>query len=473
MDIYLTNSLSRNKEKFDPINPPHVGMYTCGPTVYDKKHIGNFRTYTLSDLVYRVLKFNRLDVKYIMNFTDVGHLTGDNEGDSDAGEDRLVKAAKRDKITAWDVAERYTKLFIEDFDKLNLIRPDKWTKATDHIKEQIELIMKLEEKGLTYKITDGIYFDTEAYESLGYKYGELSDLDQLKEGARVEANPEKKNPRDFALWRFSPKDEKRDMEWESPWGVGFPGWHIECSAMSMEYLGETFDLHIGGDDIRSTHHPNEIAQSQGATGKQFVKYWVHGALILIDGERMSTSKGNNYKVADIVERGYDPLALRYLYFSTHYKQILNFTWESLDAASNALLKLRKQVAELKEMNQRTELSEEKHEKVEEIKANFLKAINDDLNMPQALAVVWEMFKSNIPSPDKYDLAILFDEVLGFKLNDSPEEVEIPEEIKKLMLQREAFRKVGSYEEADNVRKKIKEKGYVLEDNAGGVRLKKI
>lgn len=470
MDIYLTNSLSRTKEKFDPINSPNVGMYTCGPTVYNKKHIGNFRTYTLSDLVYRVLKFNRLDVKYIMNFTDVGHLTGDNEGDSDKGEDRLVKAAMRDKITAWDVAERYTKLFIEDFDKLNLIRPDKWTKATDHIKEQIELIMKLEEKGLTYKITDGIYFNTEAYESLGYKYGELSDLDQLKEGARVEANRQKKNPRDFALWRLSPKDEKRDMEWESPWGVGFPGWHIECSAMSMEYLGETFDLHIGGDDIRSTHHPNEIAQSQGATGKQFVKHWVHGALILIDGERMSTSKGNNYKVGDIIDKGYDPLALRYLYFSTHYKQILNFTWDGLEAASNALIKLRKQVSELKKMNQRTELSEEKQKKVDEIKANFLKAVNDDLNMPQALAIVWDMFKSNIPSPDKYDLALLFDEVLGFKLNESPEEVEIPEEIKKLILQREVFRKVGNYEEADKIRNQIEAAGYRLDDTEQGVKI---
>lgn len=465
MKLYLTNSLSRKKEEFHPINPPNVGMYTCGPTVYDIKHIGNFRTYTLSDLIYRVLKYNRMDVKYIMNFTDVGHLTGDNEGDSDAGEDRLVKAAKRDKLTAWDVAEKYTELFIEDFDKLNLTRPDKWTKATDHIKEQIELIMRLEEKGLTYKITDGIYFDTEAYENLGYKYGELSDLDQLKEGARVEVNPEKKNARDFALWRLSPKDEKRDMEWESPWGIGFPGWHIECSAMSMEYLGETFDLHIGGDDIRSTHHPNEIAQSQGATGKQFVKYWVHGALILIDGERMSTSKGNNYKVKDIIEKGFDPLALRYLYFSTHYKQILNFTWEGLEAAQNALTRLRNQVTELKNMNQRTELSEEKAVKIEEFKNKFQEAINDDLNMPKALSVVWEMFKSNIPSPDKYDLAILFDEVLGFRLNQASEvKPEISSEIQELIEKREELRKEGKYEEADKLRDEIGKKGIKLQDS---------
>lgn len=473
MDIYLTNSLTRKKEKFEPSGVAKIGMYTCGPTVYDVKHIGNFRTYTLSDLIYRALKYNGYKVDYIMNFTDVGHLTGDNEGDSDAGEDRLVKAAKRDKITAWDVAKKYTELFIEDFDKLNLIRPDKWTKATDHIKEQIELIQRLEKKGLTYKITDGVYFDTEAYEKLGYKYGELSDLDQLKEGARVEANPEKKNSRDFALWRLSPVGEKRDMEWESPWGVGFPGWHIECSAMSMEYLGESFDLHIGGDDIRSTHHPNEIAQSQGATGKQFVKYWVHGALILIDGERMSTSRGNNYKVKDILKKGYDPLALRYLYFSTHYKQILNFTWEGLDAAQNALNKLKKQVLELKNMNQRTQLSDEKNEKIEEIKNKFLGALNDDLNMPQALAVLWDMFKSNIPSPDKYDLALVFDEVLGFGLNKlTNEKVKIPDEIKKLVEAREKLRKEGKYEEADRLRDTIKVKGYELLDVDDRVEIKK-
>jgi len=463
----IRNSLTKQIEEFKPLDSPKVGMYTCGPTVYDIKHIGNFRTYTLSDLLYRVLKYNGYEVSYIMNFTDVGHLTGDNEGDSDAGEDRLVKAAKRDKKTAWEVAKIYTDLFIDDFDKLNLIRPDKWVKATDHIAEQIELTKRLEGKGLAYKITDGVYFDTEAYEQLGYKYGELSDLDQLKEGVRVDTNPEKKNPRDFALWRLSPKDEKRDMEWDSPWGIGFPGWHIECSAMSMKYLGETFDLHVGGDDIRSTHHPNEIAQSQGATGKTFVDYWVHGALILIDGERMSTSKGNNYKVKDVIERGYDPLALRYLYFNTHYHQTLNFTWEALAAAQNALTKLRNLVSEykLEKSTERTVLSEEKISKVESYRNRFLEALNDDLNTPQALAVVWEVAKSNIPTGDKRDLLLSFDEVLGLGLEDIKTKETSPE-IENLIREREALRKEGKFDQADAIRDKLKEEfNYEVRDKS--------
>ncbi len=474
--INLTNSLTRKKEQFKPIYPDSIGMYTCGPTVYDVKHIGNFRTYTLSDLIYRVLKFNGYKVNYIMNFTDVGHLTGDNNGDADAGEDRLVKAAKRDKTTAWDVANKYTEIFIKDFDKLNLVRPDKWTKATEHIQEQIDLVKRLEEKGLTYKISDGVYFDTQSYEKLGFKYGELSDLDKLKEGARVEVSAEKKNPRDFALWRFSPKEEKRDMEWESPWGVGFPGWHIECSAMSMKYLGETFDIHVGGEDLRSTHHPNEIAQSKGATGKEFANFWIHGAFILIDGERMSTSKGNNYKVRDIEEKGFDPLALRYLYFSTHYRQTLNFTWQGLESAQNALNKLRGIVGELRNMNQRTQLSHEKSDKIDAIKENFLSAINDDFNMPKALAIMWDMFKSNIPSPDKYDLSILFDEVLGLNLNQIAPQVQqvgqVEPEMVKLLEKREQLRREGKFVEADEIRRQIAEKGYVLEDTAKGITFRK-
>ncbi len=342
MKIY--NSLTKTVEEFLAINPPEVGMYTCGPTIYDRKHIGNFRTYTLSDLLVRALTYEGYKVTHIMNFTDVGHLTGDNEGDADTGVDRLVKAAIRERKTAWDVAKEYEKLFLDDFEKMGLLNPAKFVKATDHIKEQIDLIKKLEEKGFVYKISDGVYFDTVSYEkNTGNKYGELSNLDSIKEGARVEPNPEKKNPRDFALWKFSPVGETRDMEWESQWGIGFPGWHIECSAMSMKYLGESFDLHIGGEDLRSTHHPNEIAQSEGATGKKFVNYWVHGAFVLIDGQRMSTSKGNNYNVRDIIEKGFDPLALRYLYLGTHYKKQLNFTWVSLQAAQNVINKLREQM----------------------------------------------------------------------------------------------------------------------------------
>lgn len=464
-DIFLTNSLSRKKEKFEALNPPNVGVYTCGPTIYDRKHIGNFRTYTLSDILTKVLTYNGYKVTHIMNFTDVGHLTGDNEGDADIGEDRLEKAAKKERKTAWDIAKVYGEQFIKDFDELNLIRPEKFVKATEHIYEQIELVKKLEKNNLTYEISDGIYFDTVAFEELtGKIYGELSTLDQIKEGARVEVNQEKKNPRDFALWKFSPKGEKRDMEWDSPWGLGFPGWHIECSAMSMKYLGESFDIHIGGEDLRSTHHPNEIAQSEGATGKPFVKYWLHGAFMLIDGERMSTSKGNNYNLGHIKEKGYEPLALKYLYLTTHYRQIINFTWEALSAAQTGLERLKSQVSALKGERERTVLSPEKEGKIAKYRGDFSLAINDDLNTPKALATLWEMLKSNVPAEDKYDLAISFDEALGLNLSKPQKQsIKIPNEVKLLIKERNKLRGEGRFKEADEIRKQIEEKGFSLKD----------
>lgn len=463
MDIYLTNSLTRKKEKFEAINPPSVGMYTCGPTVYDYATIGNFRTYTSADILLRVLKANGYKVKYIMNMTDVGHLTGDNLGDADTGEDRLEKAAKKERKTAWDIASFYIDAFKSDFKKLNLESPDNFVKATDHISEQIELIKKLEKKDLTYQTSDGIYFDTVKYEESGRKYGELSTLDKIKEGARVEANPEKKNPRDFALWKFSPKGEKRDMEWESPWGVGFPGWHLECSAMSMKYLGETFDIHTGGEDLRSTHHPNEIAQSEGATGKQFVKYWIHGAFLRVDGGRMGKSVGNAYNVTDIVDKGYDPLALRYFYLGGKYNEPLNFTWEGLDAAQNALNKLRSQVVFLKS-SERTMLSEEKNEKIQDYNMLFMQVVNDDINTAKALGVLWEVLKSNIPSEDKYDLVIGFDEILGLNLAQATvTKTQTTDEIKDLMDKREKLRKEGKFDEADKLRDEIAKLGFAVSD----------
>ena len=476
MKVY--NSLSRSVEEFIPINPSKVGMYTCGPTIYDRKQIGNFRTYTLSDLVYRSLKYNGFEVKYIMNFTDVGHLTGDNEGDADTGEDRLVKAAKRERKTAWDVAKMYEEMFVEDFDKLNLTRPDKFVKATDHIKEQIEMVQQLEDKGMAYKVSDGVYFDTAAYEKItGFKYGELSDLDQVKEGARVEPNPEKRNPRDFAVWKFSPILEKRDMEWESPWGKGFPGWHIECSAMSTKYLGEQFDVHVGGLDIKSTHHPNEIAQTQGVTGKQFVKYWIHGGLLMVDGERMATSLNNNYKIPDIVERGFSPIALRYLYMTAHYRGPLNFTWSSMTAAQNALDKLHNfvvQTTSLKSQATRVELSKEKLKKLDAYRQKFLEAVNNDLGFPQALAVMWEMLKSNIPDVDKLDLLLEWDQIMGLNLAEAGgKTVEISEDARELLKLREELRASGKFVEADQIRVKLEKLGWQVLDAAGGSRLKKI
>lgn len=474
--LKIYNSLSRQIEDFKPLHPSNVGMYTCGPTVYDYVHIGNFRTYTTADFLLRALKFNGFDVTYIMNITDVGHLTGDNLGDADTGEDRMEKASKREGKSAWDIARHYEDAFKKDFDLLHLTHPLKWTRATEYIEEQIALVKTLEEKGYTYKTSDGIYFDTSKFPD----YGKLSFLDHsgIQEGARVAKNDEKKHPTDFALWKFSPTDVKRQMEWESPWGLGFPGWHIECSAMSMKYLGETFDIHTGGEDLAATHHPNEIAQSEAATGKQFVKYWVHGAFMMVDGKRMSKSLGNNYKLSDIQEKGYDPMALRYLYLQAHYRQKMNFTWEGLDAASKALKKIKDQIANIKitdENAKRTILSEEKMSKVNTYREAFIEAINSDLNMPQALAVLWEVLKSNIPTEDKYDLTMSFDEVFGLNLSvvETPTEDAIPDEVKRLAQEREQLRSEKKWDEADKRRKEIELFGFTLADGPSGPILKKI
>jgi cysteinyl-tRNA synthetase len=466
--LKIYNSLSRKVEEFKPINPPHVGMYTCGPTVYDFAHIGNFRTYTTADLLLRVLKYNRYEVKYVMNLTDVGHLTGDNLGDADTGDDRMEKAAKKEGKTAWDIAKFYTAAFVKDFDLLNLEKPTRLVKATDHIQEQIELVKRLEEKGFTYQTSDGIYFDTSRFKD----YGALSDLDQVKEGARVEINEEKKNPRDFALWKFSPTEKaaasKRQMEWKSPWGKGFPGWHIECSAMSMKYLGESFDIHAGGIDLKQTHHPNEIAQSEAATGKKFVNFWVHGAFMLVQGERMSKSLGNNYKLYDLEKEGHTPLGLRYLYLQAHYRQEMNFTFASLQAAENALKKLYEEAAKW----------DEPTSGCEDFEQRFLEAINDDLNMSKALAVVWEMIKSDNPSGAKAGCLFKMDEVLGFdikkiSLHLKREQGVIPGDIRKLVQERQELRKQRQFNAADQIRAQIEKMGYEIEDSEKGIKVKKI
>lgn len=484
----IFNSLTREVEEFKPVNPPKVGMYTCGPTVYSFTSIGNFRTYVVSDILRRVLSYSGYEVKSVMNITDVGHLTGDNLGDADVGQDRLEVAAEREHKTAWNIANFYTDAFVKDMHKLNILAPDVMPKATDHIKEQITLIKKLEEEGLTYKTSDGIYFDTKIFEEkTGKKYGELSTLDEIKEGARVEKNPEKKDPRDFALWKFSDSTKHRQMEWNSPWGVGFPGWHIECSAMSLKYLTESFDpsgklsvngdnnltidIHLGGEDLRQTHHPNEIAQSEGVTGKPFVKYWVHTTFLLVDVKRMSKSAGNVYTIDNIEEQGIDPLALRYLFLTTHYRDPLNFTWEGLKAAETAYGRLKNQFLEFSAaFHSRVELSGEKLEKVDQYRQQFREAMNNDLNTPQALAVVWEVIKSNVPEIDKRDLLLSFDEVLGLGFA-FVQPIEVPDEVNNLIEERENLRKEGKWTEADSVRNKIKELGYEIEDTAQGARVK--
>jgi cysteinyl-tRNA synthetase len=358
MKFKIYNTLSKKIETFQPFSLPQVKIYTCGPTVYDDLTIGNWRTYTLSDLLVRTLKIFGFKPKYIMNITDVGHLTGDNLGDADLGEDKMEKAAKKENKTAWDVAEFYTQSFKQGYKQLNLTEPEKFTKATDHIQEQINLVKQIYKKGFSYKTKDGIYFDVQAYEKAGNKYGQLSTLDKIKEGARVARNPDKKDPRDFALWKFSPKNEQRQMEWDSPWGKGFPGWHIECSAMSMKYLGDQLDIHVGGEDLKSIHHPNEIAQSEAATGKKpFVKYWVHGAFLLVNGGRMGKSLGNAYTLKDIKNKNFEFLTLRYFYLTGHYRKQLNFTWQALKASQTAFFNLKQAVLSLRAQSQTSRVSE--------------------------------------------------------------------------------------------------------------------
>jgi len=468
MNLVIYNSLTRQKEEFvpiqiDPKDPKKVGVYTCGPTIYDYPTIGNWRTYTLADITSRILRFNGYKVFHVMNMTDVGHLTGDNLGDASTGEDRMLKAALRENKTAWDIAKFYGDDFIDSFKDLNIIKPDVIAKPTDHISEQIELIKQIEAKGFTYKTSDGIYFDVIAYEKTGNKYGELSTLDVRKEGARVEPNPEKKDPRDFALWKFSYPKEKRHMEWDSPWGRGFPGWHIECSAMSMKYLGDQFDIHLGGEDLRSTHHPNEIAQSEAATDhKPFVKYWIHGAFLLVDGGRMGKSLGNAYNLHDIKARGISPLALRYFYLSGHYRKQINFTWEALEGAATSLQRLADRVRPDVGSNPTSGRTLQK----------FLSAINDDINMPQALAVAWEVAESKaLSTQEKSSLLIKFDEVLGLGLKDfskASTKIEIPENVQILLNKRQDLRNQKKFDEADKVREEIEKLGYEINDTEGGV-----
>ena len=465
MALAFYNSLTKKIEPFTALEGNSVGMYTCGPTVYNYVTIGNWRTYMLGDVVVRALRYSGYDVQYYMNITDVGHLTGDNSGDADTGEDRMEKAKAREGKTAWEVAKFYAEDFKQGYKDLNLSEPEKFLPATDYIPEQIALVKTLENKGIAYRINDGIYFDTEAYERRGFTYGELSNLDQIKAGARVDFNPEKRNFRDFALWKFSPTDAKRDMEWDSPWGVGFPGWHTECVAMSMKYLGTQFDLHIGGEDLKSTHHPNEIAQAQGATGvSPFVRFWLHGAFLQVDGGRMGKSLGNAFTLHDIVKKGYSPLALRYFYFGGHYRSPLNFTWEGLDAATTALKRIKSTLAGL--MTDKEYVLE--NGRVDDAyKARFIAALEDDLNMPLALSVLHALLQDTTLSPEnKAKTALNFDEVFGFNLGTIVE-TEIPAEILVLANEREAARKEKNWSKSDELRMQIEKAGYTVKDTSTG------
>lgn len=478
----LYNSLTKKEEEFAPLNPPIVTLYTCGPTVYDYPHIGHGRKYVNDDILKRTLTLFGFQVKHVMNITDVGHLVSD----SDEGEDKLEKGAKKTGKTVWEVAKFYEEVFHEDMAKLNIIPPTVVPRATDNIPEQIELIKKLFENGYAYDTPEAVYFDVTKFKDYGKLFGQSLEEKEVAVRADVKTGEHKKHPADFSLWfkrvgRFA----DHQMHWDSPWGDGFPGWHIECSAMSMKYLGETIDIHTGGIDHLPIHHPNEIAQSEGATGKQFVRFWMHYNFLNIKGEKMSKSRENFYRIADIVEKGFEPLDLRYFFLTSHYRKELNFTWEALEAARTARIRLVDVVVQLAGQknadSRRTTLSQEKMGKVDDYQKRFTEALENDLNMPQALAVVWETIKSNIPSEDKYDLVMGFNQVLGLDLANSlsaqagkPQiaNSEIPDEIQKLVDKRNQLRGEKKWGEADVVRKEIEEKGWLVEDTAVGSKVVK-
>jgi len=476
MDIYLTNSLTRKKEKFESIVPNKVGMYTCGFTVYDYAHIGHGRKYTYDDVLKRLLKFNGYDVKHVQNVTDVGHLVSD----GDEGIDKLEKGSSKYGKDPFEVAKFFEKNFYDSMDKLNIIRADVICRATEHIPEQIQLIETLVAKGFAYDTPEAVYFDTSKFEGYGEMFGQKL-TDKRTEREDVVTGEHKKNQVDFVLWVKRVGIHKDHiMHWESPWGDGFPGWHVECSAMSMKYLGEQFDIHTGGEDHLAVHHPNEIAQSEAATGKHpFVNYWLHYAFLLVDGRKMSKSLENFYTIEDVEKKGFEPLALRYLYLTAHYRDPLNFTWESLQAAQNGLNNLRQLVLASKTQTDRTVLSAEKEKKVHDYSERFTTAINDDLNTSAALAVLWEALKSNIPSEDKYDLAISFDEVLGLKLGEITNyqlpitNGELPEEVQNVLKEREEARKNKDFAKSDELRQKIQDLGYEILDTSNGQQVRKI
>jgi len=459
-DVYLSNTLTRKKEKFEPVTPSKVGIYSCGPTVYWNQHIGHMYAYVQWDCLVRMFRFLGYETKWVMNITDVGHMTSD----EDTGEDKMEKGATREGVSVWDIANKYIAQFTESMSLLNVNYPDVLCRATEHIEDQINLIKKIEANGFTYKTKTGLVFDTSKFE--GYaKFANL-DLSKQEAGARVEVDLEKKNPWDFLLWVTN--QPKHIMQWDSPWGKGFPGWHIECTAMSVKYLGESFDIHTGGKEHIPVHHTNEIAQGYGAFGHQTANYWLHNEwLVDASGEKMSKSKGNFVTAQELVAKGYDPLSMRYLILNSHYKKGLNFSWEALDATSSALSNLRSIMISLQDSDRKS-LSTEKLDKVDEFRNKFTQALMDDLNLPRALAVLWEVVKSNIPSEDKYELALSFDEVLGLGLSQvSNKKQKVPDEVIKLSQEREKLRKEGKYAEADETRKKINDLGYEVKDTSEG------
>ena len=455
----LYNTLSRKKEQFVPLSPSLATLYTCGPTVYNYAHIGNMRAYVFMDLLRKSLRFNGFKLNSVMNITDVGHLLSD----SDDGEDKIAIAAKAQKKTPLEIANYYTGIFFDDCKRLNIETPEHIAKATDYIQEMIDYVVDLVNKGYGYEIDDGIYFDISKFEG----YGKLSriKLDEQQAGSRVDVNSQKRNPYDFALWKKA--EPNHIMQWDSPWGKGYPGWHIECSAMSRKILGSMLDIHTGGVDHIPIHHENEIAQSEAKEGKKTVNYWLHGAFMLVDGGKMSKSLGNTYTVSNLIERSYSPLAFRYFCLNAHYRKELNFTFEGLSASQTALDRLYDTVLKHKESKMKTEKSV-----LAKYKSEFENAIKDDLNIPMALGVLWTMLKEPT-SVDIYKLAVSFDNILGLSLSEVEKfakekmqiasNTEIPQEILNLANERLLARNSKNWAESDRLRDKIAELGYTIKD----------
>lgn len=446
MNLKLYNTKTRQKELFEPAHDNITRMYSCGPTVYSSAHIGNMRSNMLADFVKRTLKFLGTDVQHVMNITDVGHLI------SATGQDKMEKAARETSKSAIEIANKYTEEFMSDLKELNIIPADNFPRATEYIEQQIELVQKLEKKGYTYRISDGIYFDTSKFTNYGTLSGQ--NLEDKEEGARVKKNPEKKNASDFVLWKFSPKDEQRQMEWDSPWGKGFPGWHIECSAMSTALLGQPIDIHTGGIDLLPVHHENETAQSEAAQDTEFVRFWLHGEFVDLAGEKMAKSDGNIITVSTIIEKGYNPLAYRYLALNTHYRSKLNFTFEALDAAQNALNNIRDTVRTWKSPSEPDQPTLDQ----------FTTAIKDDLQLPQALAITQGLIKSNLDSSVKSATLLIIDNVLGLKLDQwIAKPIKAPADVIELAEQRQQARAEKNFKKSDQLREQIEQKGYLVKD----------
>lgn len=465
MTVKLYNTLTKQKSDFVPLNGNEVRIYSCGPTVYSYAHIGNFRTYIFMDNLRRMLEYNGYNLKHVMNITDVGHL----ESDSDEGEDKMEKAAKKENKSPYEIAEFYTKAFFKDMEKLHIERPEIIAKATEHIPDMLEFAKEIVKNGYGYETSTAIYFDVSKLD----KYPVLSNrnIEEQIAGARVDVDPEKRNPYDFAIWIKAPKNHI--MKWDSPWGLSYPGWHLECSAMSRKYLGEEFDIHTGGVDHIPTHHENEIAQSKGAFGKIPAQIWMHVEFLQIDGGKMSKSLGNVYTISQLEEKGIEALAYKLFCYTAHYRTKLNFTFEGAAASQKALNRLRE--AFVKHNNGNDNVDDEL---IQKYKNKFLDAINDDLNMPLAMSTVWELARNDLKSKKISDLLLDFDRVLGLDLKNSEKyleeqnKVELPDEIADLLEKRKKARKEKNWQLSDEIRDVLKEKGYIVKDTKEGMTVEK-